>query len=249
MRGFGKVASIGVHLSDRSAGRVGLAGDGALRLSYRLSRRGRETIQFGIARAAEIHFAAGATEVYPNVGRVGDPRRGKLADFEARRTRSPPTCGSRRSTRWGPRGWAPTRTRASPTPTAPSAASSGLYVADASLLPDLGRRQPDDDDHRLRLRIAAGWPAASAAAGLSALGTWSRQRRHARRDPRRSIAGQVAADLRSAPLPGAIEHVGRDGTADRPEQESQHGERRTEPRGRRWPPSGRDQRPVATITR
>ena len=29
-------------------------------------RRGR--IQFGIARAAEIHFAAGATEVYPNIG-------------------------------------------------------------------------------------------------------------------------------------------------------------------------------------
>ena len=37
MLDFGHVGSIGVHLSDRSAGRVGLAGDGSLRATYRLT--------------------------------------------------------------------------------------------------------------------------------------------------------------------------------------------------------------------
>ena len=44
-------------------------------------------IQFGIARAAEIHFAAGATEVYPNVGPVSVIKRGELEEFEALRLR------------------------------------------------------------------------------------------------------------------------------------------------------------------
>jgi choline dehydrogenase-like flavoprotein len=80
---FGKVGSIGVHLHDRSSGRVGVSGNGALRLSYRLRPEEARTIQFGIARAAEVHFAAGATEVYPNVGPVSVIKRGRLAEFEA----------------------------------------------------------------------------------------------------------------------------------------------------------------------
>ena len=39
MLAFDRIASTGVHLSDRSAGRVGLAGDGSLRLTYRLTAR------------------------------------------------------------------------------------------------------------------------------------------------------------------------------------------------------------------
>jgi choline dehydrogenase-like flavoprotein len=80
---FGHIASIGVHLHDRSEGRVGLTSNGSLRLSYRLLAEEARTIQFGIARAAEIHFAAGATEVYPNVGPVSVMQRGKLAEFVA----------------------------------------------------------------------------------------------------------------------------------------------------------------------
>jgi choline dehydrogenase-like flavoprotein len=80
---FGHIASIGVHLHDRSEGRVGLSSSGSLRLSYRLLEEEAKTIQFGIARAAEIHFAAGATEVYPNVGPVSVIPRGKLAEFES----------------------------------------------------------------------------------------------------------------------------------------------------------------------
>ena len=80
---FGHIASIGVHLHDRSEGRVGLTSNGSLRLSYRLLEDEARQIQFGIARAAEIHFAAGATEVYPNVGPVSVIPRGRLEQFES----------------------------------------------------------------------------------------------------------------------------------------------------------------------
>src|SRR5262249_59543026 len=80
---FARIASIGVHLHDHSEGRVGLSSNGSLRLSYRLLAEEARAIQFGIARAAEIHFAAGAREVYPNVGPVSVIPRGKLAEFES----------------------------------------------------------------------------------------------------------------------------------------------------------------------
>ena len=77
MLDFGHVGSIGVHLSDRSSGRIGLAGDGSLRATYRLTDDDARRLAFGIARAAEIHFAAGATAVYPNIARVGTLRPGR----------------------------------------------------------------------------------------------------------------------------------------------------------------------------
>jgi choline dehydrogenase-like flavoprotein len=85
MLDFAHVGSIGVHLSDDSSGRVGLGAEGSLRASYRLTRDDADHIAFGIARAAEIHFAAGATEVYPNIARIGVLRPGDLAEFEATR--------------------------------------------------------------------------------------------------------------------------------------------------------------------
>ncbi len=83
MLNFGHVASIGVHLSDTSSGRVDLTGDGSLRARYKLTQADANRLAFGIARAAEIHFAAGATEAYPNIARAGKLTPGKLADFEA----------------------------------------------------------------------------------------------------------------------------------------------------------------------
>jgi choline dehydrogenase-like flavoprotein len=85
MLDFGHVGSIGVHLSDRSSGRVGLGAEGAIRAGYKLTREDADRLAFGIARAAEIHFAAGATEVYPNIPRVGTLRPGDLPGFEATR--------------------------------------------------------------------------------------------------------------------------------------------------------------------
>jgi choline dehydrogenase-like flavoprotein len=63
---IGRLAVIGVHLADNSAGLVRLRG-GAARLGYRLTAEDAATLGFGIARAADILFAAGARDVYPQV--------------------------------------------------------------------------------------------------------------------------------------------------------------------------------------
>jgi choline dehydrogenase-like flavoprotein len=83
MLDFGHVGSIGVHLCDKSSGRVGLGPEGSLRARYKLTGDDANRLAFGIARAAEVHFAAGATEVYPNIARVGVLKPGDLPQFEA----------------------------------------------------------------------------------------------------------------------------------------------------------------------
>jgi choline dehydrogenase-like flavoprotein len=131
---FGHIASIGVHLHDRSEGRVGLSSSGSLRLSYRLLGEEARTIQFGIARAAEIHFAAGATEVYPNVGPVSVIPRGKLAEFESMKLKP----ADLRLEAFHPMSSARMGSDPDTSVCDPSGAVRGvksLYVADASLLP------------------------------------------------------------------------------------------------------------------
>jgi choline dehydrogenase-like flavoprotein len=134
MLDFGHVGSIGVHLSDRSSGRVRLGAEGSLRASYGLTSDDASRLAFGIARAAEVHFAAGATEVYPNIARVGVLRPGDLAEFEAR-TFKPSEL---RLEAFHPMGTA--RIAADPREGACAADGSlhgtrDLYVADASLFP------------------------------------------------------------------------------------------------------------------
>jgi choline dehydrogenase-like flavoprotein len=130
---FGHVGAIGVHLSDASSGRIGLTANGSLRTRYKLTQADADRLVFGIARAAEIHFAAGATEVYPNIARVGTLTPSKLADFEA--TRFKPS--ELRLEAFHPMGTA----RISPPGDgvcAPDGSVHGardLYVADASLFP------------------------------------------------------------------------------------------------------------------
>src|SRR4051794_11463001 len=131
---FGHVGSIGVHLSDRSQGRVGLGNDGAIRASYKLTREDADRIHYGIARAAEVHFAAGATEVYPNVPRFGTLARGDLPAFEAAR----PKPSELRLEAFHPMGTA--RIAADPrrgvcAPDGSVRGTENLYVADASLFP------------------------------------------------------------------------------------------------------------------
>ena len=67
MLAYDRLGSNGVHLSDASAGRVRLDGSGTARVSYRLTPEDGRKLTFGIARAAEIFFAAGATEVYSQI--------------------------------------------------------------------------------------------------------------------------------------------------------------------------------------
>jgi choline dehydrogenase-like flavoprotein len=131
---FGHVGSIGVHLSDRSQGRVGLGNNGAIRASYKLTREDADRVHFGIARAAEVHFAAGATEVYPNIPRFGTLKRGDLAAFEAARLKP----SELRLEAFHPMGTA--RIAADPRQGVCAADGSvrgteNLYVADASLFP------------------------------------------------------------------------------------------------------------------
>jgi hypothetical protein len=132
--GFDRIGSLGVHLSDESAGRVGLAGDGSLRATYSLGDDDALRLAFGIARAAELHFAAGASEVYPNIGRVPVLRPGDLAEFES--TAFKPS--ELRLEAFHPMGSA--RIAADPAEGVCDASGAvngveGLYVADASLFP------------------------------------------------------------------------------------------------------------------
>jgi choline dehydrogenase-like flavoprotein len=131
---FGHVSSIGVQLTDESAGRVGIARDGSLRAGYGFSDEDANRVVFGIARAAEIHFAAGAREVYPNIGRVPVLRPGGVAEFEA--TRFKPS--ELRLEAFHPQGTA--RIAADPREGVCAADGSvngvaALHVADASLFP------------------------------------------------------------------------------------------------------------------
>jgi choline dehydrogenase-like flavoprotein len=131
---YDRLGSNGVHLSDRSAGRVGLTADGSVRITYRLSREEARKLVFGIARAAEIFFAAGATEVYSQVRSVPVLRPGMIADFEA----SDPGPAALRLEAFHPLGTA--RMDADPARgvTGPDGAVHGaeaLYVADGSLMP------------------------------------------------------------------------------------------------------------------
>jgi choline dehydrogenase-like flavoprotein len=131
---FDHIASIGVHLHDHSEGRVGLTPNGSLRLSYRLLDEEARRIQFGIARAAEIHFAAGATEVYPNVGPVAVIPRGRLAQFEALRLKP----ADLRLEAFHPMSTARMGSDPATSVCDPLGAVRGtdsLYIADASLLP------------------------------------------------------------------------------------------------------------------
>jgi len=153
--GFSHIGSIGVHLSDRSSGRIGLRGDGSLRASYRLTDDDARRLTFGIARAAEIHFAAGATEVYPNIGRIGVLKFDQLADFEA--TAIKPS--ELRLEAFHPMGSA--RIAADPAKgvCSPDGAVNGvddLYVADGSLFPTSVGVNPMMTIIAFSKRIAAG---------------------------------------------------------------------------------------------
>ncbi|HET9198094.1 MAG TPA: GMC family oxidoreductase [Solirubrobacterales bacterium] len=131
---FGRIGSIGVQIRDTSVGRVGLANDGAFRASYRLADEDARKVIFGIARAAEVHFAAGATEVYPNIPRAGVLRPGDVPAFEAARFKP----SELRLEAFHP--MATARISADPRRGVCDVDGSvygtaGLYVADASLFP------------------------------------------------------------------------------------------------------------------
>jgi choline dehydrogenase-like flavoprotein len=131
---YERIASTGVHLSDRSTGRVGLARDGSLRITYRLTDDDAARLAFGIARAAELLYAAGALEVYPQIAGIPTIPHNRIAELEA----SPPRRSALRLEAFHPMGTA----RMDADPAVGVAGTDGavhglegLYVADGGLLP------------------------------------------------------------------------------------------------------------------
>lgn len=131
---YGELAIIGVHLAERSEGRVRVDGRGRTRLTYKLTREDAATLRFGIARAAQIHFAAGAAEAYPQVGALDALRPGQEGKVE-RGLFSPSAL---RLEAFHPMGTARMGSDPKRSVVAPDGQSHdlpGLYVADASVLP------------------------------------------------------------------------------------------------------------------
>lgn len=131
---YDEMAIIGVHLADRSEGRVRVDGKGRLRIRYGLTRDDAAALRFGIARAALIHFVAGADEVYPQVGGIGALKRGE----ERRLEQGLFSPSALRLEAFHPMGTARMGARAADSVVDPSGAVHrlpGLYVADASVLP------------------------------------------------------------------------------------------------------------------
>jgi choline dehydrogenase-like flavoprotein len=153
---YDRTAVIGVHMSDRSSrGRVRVKA-GATRIGYRLSAEDAAAIGYGIARAAEIHFAAGALEVYPQVGGVPVLRRdenggrsleGGLRPRDLRLEAFHPMGTARMG--------ADARTSVV-SPTGETHDVPGLYVADASIFPTSLRVNPMLTIMACSRRIAAG---------------------------------------------------------------------------------------------
>jgi choline dehydrogenase-like flavoprotein len=157
MLGFDRIGSIGVHLSDRSSGRVRLAHDGTLRAKYGLTGDDAQRLVHGIARAAEVHFAAGATEVYPNIGGLGVLRPGELGRLESERIGP----GDLRLEAFHPMGTARIGPDAAPGESVCRADGSvrgteRLFVADASLFPTSVGVNPMMTVIAFSKRVAAG---------------------------------------------------------------------------------------------
>jgi choline dehydrogenase-like flavoprotein len=151
---FDRLAVIGVHLSERSEGRVRVTVE-RLRMTYRLTREDAATLRFGIARAADIHFAAGAREVYPQVARAGALAPGEQASLDSGRARP----GELRLEAFHPMGTA--RMGADPRasvvgPSGEAHDLPGLYVADASIFPTALKVNPMITIMACARRIAAG---------------------------------------------------------------------------------------------
>jgi choline dehydrogenase-like flavoprotein len=131
---YGRIGIIGVHLTDRSEGRVSVDRKGRLRLGYSLTREDAARLRFGIARACEIHFAAGAEEAYPQVGGIDALGPGGVRTLEeglfspsALRLEAFHPMGTARMGASGGDSVVDTRGAVRELP--------GVYVADASVLP------------------------------------------------------------------------------------------------------------------
>jgi choline dehydrogenase-like flavoprotein len=152
---FDRLAVIGVHLSERSEGRVSRSG-GRLRIRYRLRRDDATALRFGIARAADVLFAAGAREVYPQIGRLPALRSGQQTALVESARGGP---GALRLEAFHPMGTARMGTDAGSSVVGTTGESHdvpGLFVADASVFPTAVRVNPMVTIMAFSRRVAVG---------------------------------------------------------------------------------------------
>jgi choline dehydrogenase-like flavoprotein len=152
---YDHIGVIGVHLSDRSEGQVSVGG-GRSRIRYRLTDDDAAALRFGIARAADVHFAAGAREVYPQVGRVAVLAPGEQTR-KVEQGRFKP--GELRLEAFHPMGTMRMGSDPSSSVVSPSGQTHdvpGLYVADAGLFPTSLRVNPMVTIMAFARHVAAG---------------------------------------------------------------------------------------------
>ena len=152
---YEQLAVIGVHMSERSShGRI-RAGRGGTRITYRLSGEDTQAIGYGIARAADIHFTAGAVEVYPQLAGLSVLNHAGGGSIDTARLRA----RDLRLEAFHPMGSARMGADARTSVVAPSGEThdiKDLYVADASILPTSLKVNPMITIMACARRIAAG---------------------------------------------------------------------------------------------
>ncbi|MEA2346630.1 MAG: hypothetical protein QOG62_417 [Thermoleophilaceae bacterium] len=154
---FNRLGMVGVQYEDHlSEGRVRPSGRDGVRVSYKVHRDDAADIRFGIARSCQVMFAAGATEAYPTIGRLGSIKPGEeVAKLEQARH----AVSSMRLEAFHPMGSARMGGDPSHSVVGPDGQSHdvpGLYVADASIFPTAVRVNPMVTIMAMARRISTG---------------------------------------------------------------------------------------------
>lgn len=135
LKGFKNLATLGFSLADTSTGRVRRLPNGESLVTYRLNPADTHRIGFGLATAAEILLAAGASRVYPGLpGIESISAREDLAQLRDRRL----TSAQLRLTAFHPMGtvrMGPDPDRSAVDPLGRHHRVANLWVADASTFP------------------------------------------------------------------------------------------------------------------
>ena len=136
------------RLGRGGARRPGARG-GALGADDEVDRRLAQRANVELCR---LHQAAGAVEIFTAHAaelrwRPGDDFEAFVERVDAGAPTTRTTWPASRRTRWGRAGWARTRRRRWRTAAASCTTSKGVWIGDASRVPDGAGRQPDDLDH------------------------------------------------------------------------------------------------------
>ena len=149
MLDFGHIASIGVQLADRSVGRVRMLGDGSMGAATGLpttTRSASSSASHGRRKSISRPARPRSTRTSPRAGVL----RPAVSRISSRPASRPPSCASRRSTRWARRGSQATEGAGVCDERWRGATARGPLRRRRLALSHRRPRQPDDDHRRLR---------------------------------------------------------------------------------------------------